>query len=154
MKKTNKRKPFGPISFIRSDRVKVKRDVTYLLETFTHEYIEPSLRGKNKRRKLRFLKSVMNYILETYGVVRYEEQVRMMKVICDACKDNINAKLHGKRYIHSDGYGICKAWRIRNFMKNKRNHETRRLMLKMINNNMPGHSIQGLTNRLKKGKII
>lgn len=140
----NKRKSFGLISFIRSDRIKVKGDAAYLFETFTHEYIEPCLRGKNKRKKLKYLRSCENYMLETYGVVRYEEQVRMIKVICDACRRNVDSKLHGKRYIHSDGYGICKAWKIRNFMNRKINIESRKLMRRMIKNNISGYSAKSI----------
>lgn len=142
------------MSFTRSDKIKAKRDVAYLFETFTHEYIEPVFRGKNKRRKLRFLKSGVNYILETFETVRYEEQVRMMKVICGACRGNVDAIYHGKRYIHVNGLGVCKAWKIRNFMSRRMSVESRKLMRRLANSNISGYNIQGLTSRLKKGKII
>lgn len=154
MKKTNKRKSFGPMSFVRSDKVKAKRDTNYLFETFTHEYIEPCLRGKNKRKKFKYLKSCVSYLFGTYDMVRYEEQVRMIKVVCDACRKNVDTKIHGKRYIHSDGYGICKAWKIRSFMVNKMNVETRKLVNIMTKGNIQGHSLRGLTGSSKKGRII
>ena len=70
MKKNKAKLP----TFVSSDRMKARSAVAYLLETFTHKYIKPVLRGKNKRKKLKLLKSGVNYILNFFEIIRFEEK--------------------------------------------------------------------------------
>lgn len=149
MKKNKAKLP----TFVSSDRMKARGAAAHLLETFVNNYIEPSLRYKARKRKLRDISIGTEYLFNFFEIIRHEERVRAIALICSACKKNIDLKPHGDRFIHEGDHGICKAWRIRNFINNDIRKRSERMIRRMAKSKV-GHNLPNLTSRLKKYKIV
>lgn len=140
-------------SFVSDDRIKARGAVAHLIESFVMNYIEPSLRHKLKKRKLRDISIGTEYLFNFFEIIRYEERIRAIKIICSACKKNIDVKPHGNRYIHEGDHGICKAWRIRGFIDNDIQKRSERIIRKIVKNKV-GYNLPSLTSSIKKYKIV
>ena len=140
-------------SFIESDRIKARGAVAHLVERFIKNCFNPPLRREVRKRMLKEISIGTEYLFNFFELIRHEERVRAIMLMCGSCKKNIDVKPHGNRYIHSGDHGICKAWRIRNFIDNDIQRRSERIIRRMVKNKS-GYTLTNLTNKLKKAKII